>query len=86
VFGSTTGFPAVVPLATLYPAGGGDGTHGFVLTGIDVRDYSGGSVSVAGDVDGDGVDDLIVGAPGGDPGGDSSAGESYVVFGRSSAQ
>jgi hypothetical protein len=35
VFGSMQGFPAVFPLASLYPPGGGDGSHGFVLTGID---------------------------------------------------
>jgi len=38
---------------------------------------SGWSVSAAGDVNGDGVDDLIVGAILASP-----AGESYVVFGR----
>ena len=36
-------FPPVIPLATLFPAGGGDGSRGFVLTGIDVYDFSGGS-------------------------------------------
>jgi len=83
VFGSTQGFPAVLPLASLFPAGGGDGSVGFVLTGIDEYDFSGGSVSAAGDVNGDGIGDLIVGADGGSPGDDSYsyAGESYVVFG-----
>jgi hypothetical protein len=83
VFGSTQGFPAVLPLAGLFPAGGGDGSVGFVLTGIDEYDFSGGSVSAAGDVNGDGIGDLIVGADGGSPGDDSYsyAGESYVVFG-----
>lgn len=58
------------------------GTRGFRIGGIDVDDVSGGSVSGAGDVDGDGLADLIVGANGADPGGDNSAGESYVVFGK----
>ena len=40
-------------------------------------DRAGGSVSSAGDVNGDGFDDLIVGAPFGDDGG-LDAGEAYV--------
>ncbi len=34
-------FPAVFELASLLPAAGGDGSAGFVLNGIDARDYSG---------------------------------------------
>jgi hypothetical protein len=41
------------------------------------------SVSNAGDVNGDGFDDVIVGAAGADPNGNSS-GSSYVVFGKAS--
>jgi len=81
VFGSTQGFPAVIALQSLYPAGGGDGSRGFVLAGIDAIDHSGISVSAAGDVNGDGIDDLIIGAPGADLGGRLDVGESYVVFG-----
>jgi hypothetical protein len=81
IFGSPQGFPAVFPLASLYPAGGGDGTRGFVLTGAEASGTSGISVSGAGDVNADGLDDLIIGAPDADPGGHIHAGESYVVFG-----
>jgi len=54
-----------------------DGSNGFRLDGIDASDLSGYSVSTAGDVNGDGYADILVGAPGGD----SNAGETYVVFG-----
>src|SRR5688572_29691178 len=75
VFGkaSWAGVPSL-DLATL------DGTNGFRLTGIDLGDRSGRSVSSAGDVNGDGFADLVVGAPGAE----SFAGESYVVFGKAS--
>lgn len=82
VFGSTEGFPAIVPLMSLYPAGGGDGSRGFVLTGVSANDRAGWSVSAAGDVNGDGIDDLIIAARGVDAGGNLDTGESYVVFGR----
>ncbi|HED52865.1 MAG TPA: hypothetical protein ENJ00_01515 [Phycisphaerales bacterium] len=77
VFGRTTGFGASIELSSL------DGTNGFLLNGINAEDWSGDSVSGAGDVNGDGIDDLIVGAFGADPNGQSGAGESYVVFGKS---
>jgi Ca2+-binding RTX toxin-like protein len=58
------------------------GTGGFVLNGQVAGDYSGWSVSSAGDVNGDGLDDLIIGAFLADPSGLSKAGKSYVVFGK----
>jgi FG-GAP repeat len=76
VFGKADAAP--VELADVAAGQGG----GFALNGA-----SGGggySVSGAGDVDGDGLDDLIVGAPRADPNGRYS-GQSYVVFGKADA-
>lgn len=56
------------------------GIGGFVIEGYGGSDLSGASVSGAGDVNGDGRVDLLVGAPGADRN-ISSAGETYVVFG-----
>ena len=55
--------------------------NGFRLDGIDAYDNSGCSVAGAGDVNGDGIDDLIVGAPRRRSRRQVDAGESYVVFG-----
>ncbi|MEQ1859559.1 MAG: VCBS repeat-containing protein [Chthoniobacteraceae bacterium] len=60
------------------------GFNGFKLQGSTDNDYAGSSVSAAGDVNGDGFDDVIVGALEADRPGGLSAGAAYVVFGRSS--
>jgi len=75
IFGTTTGFGSSLDLSSL------NGSNGFVINGIDVGDRFGFSVSSAGDVNGDGIDDVIIGAPNADPDSNSRAGESYVVFG-----
>ena len=77
VFGSAAGFPASLDLAAL------DGTTGFRIVGTKFLGHSGASVASAGDVNGYGIDDLIVGAPHSSFGAyqDDRAGESYVVFG-----
>ncbi len=77
VFGSTAAFPASIELASL------DGTNGFTLNGIDEFDFSG-TVAGAGDVNGDGIEDIVIGASGGDFVDNDRAGEAYVVFGSTS--
>ena len=54
---------------------------GIVLLGTVRTDYAGSSISGAGDVNGDGLADVIIGAPLADPG-FSTEGESYVVYGN----
>jgi hypothetical protein len=56
--------------------------HCFEINGVSTGDQSGYSVSSAGDVNGDGFDDLIVGAPNAD-GKAENPGANYVVFGKS---
>jgi hypothetical protein len=79
------GMLGMVPSALALELADLDGSNGFVINGIDAGDRSGHSVSSAGDVNGDGIDDIIIGAPRARPGGRYEAGESYVVFGRSSS-
>ncbi len=76
VFGQAAGFDAVLDLSSL------DGRNGFRLDGEATEDRLGLSVSSAGDVNGDGFDDVIVGAPRADPNENYSSGTSYVVFGQ----
>ena len=78
VFGKTTAFPAVVEVNTL------NGSNGFALYGVAAYDTAGGNVAGAGDLNGDGRDDMIVGADTGDPNGVTDAGQSYVIYGRQS--
>ncbi|NHK29244.1 hypothetical protein FF098_015100 [Parvularcula flava] len=73
VFGSSSGFAADIALSSL------NGNNGFKLVGIDDGDDAGFSVGGGGDFNGDGYDDLIIGAPDGEP-----YGEGYVVFGTAS--
>ncbi|MCC5628667.1 FG-GAP repeat protein [Nostoc sphaeroides CHAB 2801] len=76
VFGKSTGFSAQLNLSSL------NGANGFAINGINKGDISGISVSSAGDINSDGIADLIIGAPFADPNG-SNSGQSYVVFGKS---
>lgn len=77
VFGKTDG--ADVDLSDL---GTDQDPKGFRIAGANGGDQSGSSVSGAGDVNGDGLADIIIGAAGASPGGNSFAGASFVVFGK----
>src|SRR5262249_11263372 len=78
VFGKASGFDANIELSSL------NGTTGFKITGEAAYDNAGYSVSSAGDVNGDGFADLIIGAPQADPHGNIGSGATYVVFGKAS--
>ncbi|MDV4169267.1 hypothetical protein [Rhodovulum sp. FJ3] len=72
IYGSASG--SNIDLTTLTPE------QGFIIQGDTFSDFAGDAVSSAGDVNGDGFDDLLIGAQGGDDGG-NNAGEAYVVYG-----
>ncbi|MGH6960373.1 MAG: hypothetical protein ACREE7_07830, partial [Dongiaceae bacterium] len=69
------GFPAALGPASL------NGLNGFVIAGAAVGDNAGGQVANAGDVNGDGTDDLLVAASLADPAGQADAGSVNVVYG-----
>jgi len=73
IFGHNGAFPATIdPVTDL------DGNNGFTIVGEANGDLAGSCVSAAGDVNGDGFADLIIGAPGAA----SGAGAAYVLFGH----
>ena len=74
VFGTDAGIPANIDLTRL------DGSDGFTMQGPSGQQV-GFSVTGGSDMNGDGVDDVVVGAPG--PDGNLSAGSAYVLFGSS---
>ena len=59
-----------------------DSNADVIMTGEAADDYFGTSVANAGDVNGDGYCDAIIGANANDTGGDS-AGASYIYYGSS---
>ena len=75
VYGAAS-FPARLNLGAL------DGSRGFRIEGSAAGDETGGAVGYAGDQNGDGLGDILIGAPGATVGGKEAAGRAYVIFGR----
>ena len=77
VFGSADGLPPSVDLATLTP------DQGFGISGGEPTPLvTNGRIAGAGDVNGDGFDDVIVGSPWASFGYDYHGGTSYIIFGK----
>lgn len=73
--------PINVPLVAVQ-----GGTGGFVIDGEAQFDSFGGSVAGGGDVNGDGLDDVVIGAPAANTMGIGSTGRTYVVFGKTTTE
>lgn len=71
IFGSQKAWPALINVSNL------NGENGFTVDGLQEGDKAGCSVSGAGDINEDGIDDIIIGAKGAN----NKIGESYVIFG-----
>ncbi len=59
-----------------------NGSTGFPLAGTTRGDLAGRSSASVGDINGDGLDDFVIGAGSADPDGNQNAGVAYVIFGR----
>jgi hypothetical protein len=77
-------FPAVVNLVSLLPSGGGDGSAGFIINGVMGDDF--GLAVGAGDINADGLSDLVIGAPEAHVSRQPDTGRAYVIYGRDTAQ
>jgi len=69
------GFPAIFDLTTL------SGGNGFTINGELVGGHLGSSTSNAGDVNNDGINDIVIGAAAARPNGIVNCGQAYVIFG-----
>jgi prepilin-type N-terminal cleavage/methylation domain-containing protein len=78
VFGTTTGYSSPLTLSGLSPTGI---PSGFEIDGTVASEKAGQSLAV-GDVNGDGIKDIIIGAPFASPATGANAGSVFVVFGK----
>jgi hypothetical protein len=73
ILGKRGAFPTLFNLSSI------NGENGLIIEGSDQNDQAGVSVSSVGDINGDTVDDLVIGAPGDFFSG--SSGKTFAVFG-----
>lgn len=76
IYGNNS-LPNIIDLANFTPS------QGVIIQGANLFDLSGYSVNSAGDVNGDGFSDIIIGCPYASPNGKGSAGTSYIIYGNS---
>ncbi|MBL0942075.1 MAG: hypothetical protein IBJ00_05045, partial [Alphaproteobacteria bacterium] len=74
LYGRKGGYVGSINLALLNPS------QGLIIRGTEENDHTGGSVSYAGDINVDGISDVIVGAYGSH----HNTGASYVIYGNKS--
>ena len=80
IFGSNNNFNSTFNLNNL------NGNNGFTVAGIGVEDSLGSAVTHAGDINGDGINDLVIGAQDASQTGEyTSEGGTYVIFGKNTS-
>jgi hypothetical protein len=88
VFGKTSGnavdLSQITPAVSLQASSNFVGNGGFAIVNINATTHTllGWQVDMAGDVNGDGLADILVTAPGNNVNGGSNNGAAYVVFGK----
>lgn len=79
IFGRGPGDPT--PFGSSFGLFQVNGSNGFRIDGESANDFAA-SVAGGGDLNGDGINDILIGARGAQPGGLPDAGTVYVLFGR----